>query len=55
MNKQYKVIRVTSNWTQEKLREKVEDTLNKYAKEDWDITDISYIANMNTAMITLFK
>lgn len=55
MNKQFKVIKVTDTWSQEKLRKKIEDTLNKYSQAGWEIVDISYIANMNTAMITISK
>ncbi len=55
MYKQFKVIKVSENWSIEKLRKKVEDTLNKSSSEGWNVVDVSYLANLYTAMITLTK
>jgi len=55
MRKQYKVIKVSENWSLEKLRKKVEDTLNQSSSEGWDVVDIYYLANLYTAMITIAK
>ncbi len=55
MGKQYKVIKVSENWSIEKLRKKIEDTLNKSSSEGWNLIDISYVANRYIAMITISK
>ncbi|WP_158447836.1 hypothetical protein [Aquimarina longa] len=55
MGKQFKVIKVSNTWSIEKLRKKVEDTLNKSSEEGWEVIDISYLANLYTAMITISK
>ncbi|PKV48735.1 hypothetical protein ATE84_0743 [Aquimarina sp. MAR_2010_214] len=55
MGKQYKVIRISENWSTEKLRKKVENTMNEFSKQGWDVVDISFLANTNIAMITLSK
>ncbi|MCK8523691.1 hypothetical protein M0D21_19060 [Aquimarina sp. D1M17] len=55
MGKQYKVLRVVENWSTQKLRTRVEETLNNASKEGWDLVDISYLANTYIAMITLSK
>lgn len=55
MGKEFKVIRVSDNWSTEKLRKKVEDTLNKFSKDGWEIVSISYLANTLTAMLTISK
>jgi len=55
MKKQYKVIKITNNWSLEKLRKKVESTLNEWSQKGWEVTNISYIANQYTAMITIAK
>ncbi|TSE05128.1 MULTISPECIES: DUF4177 domain-containing protein [Aquimarina] len=55
MGKQFKVIKVSETWSIEKLRKKVEDALNKSSKEGWEIIDITYVANLYTAMITISK
>ncbi len=55
MSKEFKVVRVTHNWSSEKLRIKMEETLNKLSKAGWDVVSISILANTYTAMITLSK
>ncbi|MDH7446319.1 DUF4177 domain-containing protein [Aquimarina sp. 2201CG14-23] len=55
MRKEFRVIKISDNWSIEKLRKKVEDTLNKSSSEGWEIVDISYMANLYTAMVTIAK
>ncbi|MEW7289566.1 DUF4177 domain-containing protein [Aquimarina sp. 2304DJ70-9] len=55
MPKEYKVIRITENWSSEKLRIKMEETLNKFSKAGWEVVSVSILANTYTAMITLSK
>lgn len=55
MGKQYKVVRISENWSSEKLREKIENAMNKFSKEGWEIVDISFLANTYMAMITFSK
>lgn len=55
MRKEFKVIKVSENWSLEKLRVKTEDTLNKYSKEGWEIIFVDYLANTYTAMVTVSR
>lgn len=55
MKKQYKVVKVSENWSTDKLRSKVENELNKAASNGWEVVNISYLANTYIAMITLSK
>ncbi|WP_299435855.1 DUF4177 domain-containing protein [uncultured Aquimarina sp.] len=55
MGKQYKVIKISSNWSLEKLKKKVEDALNKISTEGWEIISVSFTNYGYTAMITIAK
>lgn len=55
MRKEFKVIKVSAHWSLEKFRVNVENTLNTYSKEGWEIVFIDYLANTNTAMITVSR
>ncbi len=55
MTKQYKVLKVSSNWSLEKLRLKIEETLNSYSRQGWELASINYIDGTYAALITIFK
>ena len=52
---QYKVVKITSNWSLEKLRQKMEENLNLYARQGWKLVSINMIDSTYTAFITLSK
>jgi hypothetical protein len=54
----YSIIQVSTFWTSDSLIEKVEETLNKKAKEGYEVVSVSFGYNswlMHTAYITLRK
>ncbi|GAA4279549.1 hypothetical protein [Aquimarina mytili] len=55
MGKQFKVLKISSNWSLEKLRQKLEDTLNTHSKQGWDVVNISFLDNTYTAFVTISK
>ena len=55
VKKEYKVVKISHNWSLEKLRSKVENTLNEYYGKGWEIISIDYLANTYTAMITFSR
>ena len=40
---QYKVVKITSNWSLKKLRQKMEENLNLYARQGWKLVSINMI------------
>ncbi|MDY8135321.1 hypothetical protein [Aquimarina sp. 2201CG5-10] len=55
MRKQYKVIKISENWSIEKLRTRIEETLNKFSNDGWMLEDLSFIPNTYVAIITISK
>lgn len=58
MKKEFKVLKISNMWSTEKLRRKVEDTLNQKSKEGWDIISIDFgikVTSIPTAFITIAK
>jgi len=56
MQKQFKVIKINNPWSLEKLRKKLEESLNKFSREGWEVINISFLHNSTyTVMITISK
>ncbi len=55
MQKQFKVVKISSPWSLEKLRQKLEDALNKFSREGWEIVNISFLDNTYAVMVTISK
>ena len=55
MEKQYKVVKISSSWSLEKLRQKIEASLNEFSKQGWNVVNISFLDNTYTVFITLSK
>lgn len=53
--KQYRVVKVSNHWSLEKLREKVELTLNDFSKKGWALESIHFLDSVFVAMITFSK
>ncbi len=55
MGKQFKVLKISSAWSLEKLRQKLEDTLNNVSKNGWEIVNVSFLDNTYTVFVTISK
>lgn len=55
MEKQYKVIEVSDNWSLKKLRIKLENKLNEVSQQGWEVVSLSFVSHMYKVMITIRK
>ena len=53
--KKYKVIICSDWWSQKKVAEKTEDTINSYSLEGWEVDSVQYRYWGYSAMIVLKK